>query len=127
MFCSLHLVKIVNSLVIVGQAVHYIKQDIKQTVKTQSESKKQQDQQASKPQMYIIDPFEQRGNRPIIRPVQIRENTPFKATATGSDSGDFIRSVSATASVPTPVKKLEGYNLTTAAKFVIFLRLKQVS
>jgi len=113
-FLTLHLVKIVNSLVIVGQAVHYIKQDIKQTVKTQSESKKQQDQQ--KPQMYIIDPFEQRGNRPIIRPVQIRENTPFKATATGSDSGDFIRSVSATASVPTPVKKLEGYNLTTAAK-----------
>ena len=120
-YFSLHLLKIVNSLVIVGQAVHYIKQDIKQTVKTQSEPKKQ-DQGHGKYPMSIIDPFEQRGNRTIIRPLsQVRENTPkFKAAAkAGSDSGDFIRSASVGGpSNQTPVKKLEGYNLTTAAKLV---------
>ena len=77
-FFSLHLLKIVNSLVIVGQAVHYIKQ----TVKTQSEPKKQ-DQGHGKYPMSIIDPFEQRGNRTIIRPLSlVRESTPkFKAVA----------------------------------------------
>jgi len=115
-FVTLHLLKIVNSLVIVGQAVHYIKQDIKQTVKTQSEPKKQD--QGPKYPISVIDPFEQRGNRTIIRPLQVRESTPFKTAAkAGSDSGDFIRSASAGGSSnQTPVKKLEGFNLTTAAK-----------
>ena len=103
---------------IVGQAVHYIKQDIKQTVKTQSEPKKQD--QGPKYPISVIDPFEQRGNRTIIRPLQVRESTPFKTAAkAGSDSGDFIRSASAGGSSnQTPVKKLEGFNLTTAAKLV---------
>lgn len=104
-FILLHLLKVLNNVIIVGKAALYIKEDQESTTAEHQHSTNTQ-QQDNKNKTFILDPFEQRGNRTIIVPKSIRASTyppslnriPMGTWSSGGDDVFHRRKASLTSS-----------------------------